>query len=49
MRLLMTRLLWKFDLELLPESKGWIDQKVFLFWDKKALQVKLTEAKRVSP
>ncbi|KAI6750410.1 hypothetical protein HG530_014691 [Fusarium avenaceum] len=47
MRLLMTRLLWKFDLELLPESKGWIDQKVFLFWDKKALQVKLTEAKRV--
>ncbi|KAH6957283.1 cytochrome P450 [Fusarium avenaceum] len=49
MRLLMTRLLWKFDLELLPESKAWIDQKVFLFWDKKALQVKLTEAKRVSP
>lgn len=47
MRLLMTRLLWKFDLELLPESKAWIDQKVFLFWDKKALQVKLTEAKRV--
>ncbi|CAJ0547479.1 Ff.00g042330.m01.CDS01 [Fusarium sp. VM40] len=49
MRLLLTRLLWKFDLELLPESKGWLDQRVFLLWDKRALQVKLTEAKRVSP
>jgi cytochrome P450 len=49
MRLLLTSLLWKFDLELLPESKGWLDQRVFLFWDKRALQVKLTEVKRMSP
>lgn len=48
MRLLLTRLLWKFDVELLPESKGWIDQRVFLFWDKRPLQVKLTKVKRVS-
>ncbi|KAF4986093.1 hypothetical protein FGRMN_10990 [Fusarium graminum] len=48
MRLLLTRLLWKFDLEILPETKGWFDQRVFVFWEKRGLQVKLTEVNRIS-
>ncbi|RGP79802.1 hypothetical protein FLONG3_2116 [Fusarium longipes] len=46
MRLILTRLLWKFDLELLPESKNWYDQKIFFFWNKGSLHVKLTEVVR---
>nr|QSG30343.1 CYP65EW1 [Hormonema carpetanum] len=40
-RLLMTEVLWNFDLGLMPESEGWIDQKVFSFWDKPPLWLKL--------
>ncbi|KAF5681251.1 cytochrome P-450 monooxygenase [Fusarium heterosporum] len=47
MRLLLTRLLWKFDLEILPENKGWFDQRVFVFWEKRGLQVKLTAVNRI--
>jgi cytochrome P450 len=28
MRLILSRLLWNFNLELMPESEGWADQKV---------------------
>jgi hypothetical protein len=46
MRLLLTRLLWKFDLELMPESRDWYDQNIYIIWEKKELKVKLTEVVR---
>ncbi|KAM0348463.1 hypothetical protein HYE67_000123 [Fusarium culmorum] len=46
MRLLLTRLLWKFDAELMPESREWKDQKIFFLWEKGSLYVKLTEVIR---
>ncbi|KAL6918601.1 hypothetical protein ACHAP8_010991 [Fusarium lateritium] len=48
MRLLLTRLLWKFDVEIMPESKNWNDQNIYLLWEKSNLQVKLTEVVRES-
>ncbi|KAJ4213738.1 hypothetical protein NW759_010735 [Fusarium solani] len=46
MRLILARLLWKFDLEILEESKDWDSQKSFLLWEKGALLVRLTEVIR---
>ncbi|KAF4501667.1 isotrichodermin C-15 hydroxylase (cytochrome P-450 monooxygenase CYP65A1) [Fusarium agapanthi] len=48
-RVLLTRLLWKFDLELLPESKDWIVQKVYFLYEKPAIHVKMTEVFREKP
>lgn len=41
MRLILTRLLYSFDLELLPQSSNWSDQKMFLLWDKGEMMVKV--------
>ncbi|KAK4142249.1 Isotrichodermin C-15 hydroxylase [Dichotomopilus funicola] len=41
MRLILVRLLWNFDLELMPESKTWNKQKIYLLWEKLPLNVKL--------
>ena len=38
--------LWNFDLSLEAESKDWSNQRLFIFWEKKPLMVKL-EAVRV--
>ncbi|KAF4448693.1 oleate-activated transcription factor 1 [Fusarium austroafricanum] len=46
MRILLTRLLWKFDLELQPESSDWANQKVFLLYEKPGMSVRLTEVVR---
>ncbi|CAG9938600.1 unnamed protein product [Clonostachys rosea f. rosea IK726] len=46
MRLILARLLWSFDLEMLPESKNWDQQKTFLLWDKGPIQVKVTAVQR---
>ncbi|KAM5350928.1 hypothetical protein ACJ41O_003651 [Fusarium nematophilum] len=46
MRLILARLLWKFDVELLQECKDWDKQKSFLLWEKGALRVTLTEVIR---
>ncbi|RFU34841.1 hypothetical protein B7463_g1459, partial [Scytalidium lignicola] len=40
MRLLMALLLWNFDLEIMPESKDWKMQKVYLLWEKPELLLK---------
>ncbi|GKU05128.1 unnamed protein product [Fusarium langsethiae] len=48
MRLLLTRLLWKFDVEIMPESREWREQNIYLLWEKGSLQVKLTEVVRES-
>ena len=44
MRLLLARLAMDFDFQLLPESERWIVQKLFTFWEKPPLMVKLTRA-----
>ncbi|KAJ5042192.1 uncharacterized protein L3040_004747 [Drepanopeziza brunnea f. sp. 'multigermtubi'] len=45
-RSIMTRLLWNFDVELLPESKNWmVGQKSFGLWKKGPLWVKLSVRK----
>lgn len=41
MRLILTRLLYSFDLELQPESRDWMNQRVFTLWEKGELMVKL--------
>ncbi|KAF4978170.1 hypothetical protein FZEAL_5415 [Fusarium zealandicum] len=47
-RLLLVRLLWKFDLELMSPKKHWDDQLTFVMWDKKPLQIRLTEVVRTT-
>ncbi|CAD0088154.1 unnamed protein product, partial [Aureobasidium vineae] len=42
MRLLLTMVLFNFDLSLEEASKGWAKQKVLILWDKRPLMVKLT-------
>ncbi|AEO60272.1 hypothetical protein MYCTH_2129362 [Thermothelomyces thermophilus ATCC 42464] len=46
MRLILARLLWNFDLELMPESRSWNEQKIYSLWDKGAINVKLTPVPR---
>jgi cytochrome P450 len=47
MRLILAKILWNFDFELLPESKGWAEsQRVFTLWEKKPLMVKIQLAQR---
>ncbi|KAI0007340.1 cytochrome P450 [Xylariaceae sp. FL0662B] len=41
MRLILTTLLFTFDLELCDESRGWTDQKAFVLWSKKPLRCRL--------
>lgn len=37
MRLLLAKVLFNLDFELCDESRDWIDQKVYLLWQKKPL------------
>lgn len=47
MRLIMVKLLWTFDVELVEPEKDWmVEQRVFALWEKPPLQVKLTPVKR---
>ncbi|KAK3301698.1 cytochrome P450 [Chaetomium strumarium] len=46
MRLILARVLWNFDLELMNESWNWNDQKIYLLWEKGPLMVKLTPVSR---
>ncbi|KAE8333944.1 cytochrome P450 [Aspergillus sergii] len=43
MRLILSKLLFNFDIELTPESENWDQQKMFIVWDKPALMVRLTD------
>ncbi|CAG8948790.1 hypothetical protein HYFRA_00001912 [Hymenoscyphus fraxineus] len=42
MRLILAKILWNFDLELMPESRDWDNQKTYALWEKTPLMVKLT-------
>ncbi|KAF4981201.1 hypothetical protein FDECE_17731 [Fusarium decemcellulare] len=46
MRVVMSRLLWNFDLKISEESRDWLDQKIFLFWAKGPLHVYLVPVSR---
>ena len=50
MRLVLARLVWTFDLEGVRGGEGqglesWVEQQSFIFWEKRALEVRLTERK----
>ncbi|KAF5869159.1 putative cytochrome p450 monooxygenase protein [Botrytis fragariae] len=42
MRVILARIIWRFDLELCPESQAWDDQKSYILWEKPELMCKLT-------
>lgn len=44
MRLILAKVIYNFDLELCPESRNWTDQRVFGFWEKPPLMVKVKPA-----
>ncbi|KAF9637455.1 putative cytochrome p450 protein [Lasiodiplodia theobromae] len=46
MRLILASILWNFDMELVSGQENWIDQKIYLVWEKHPLMVKLTPVKR---
>lgn len=43
LRIILAKVLYNFDLSLVPESVGWDKQKVFLLWEKRKLMVRLKE------
>lgn len=43
MRLIITKVLFNFDLELCPESDGWIKQDAYILWQKSPLMVRLKD------
>jgi hypothetical protein len=45
MRLILTRVLWNFDMELQDESIGWEKQPIFNFWEKGSMHVKILSRK----
>lgn len=47
MRLVATKVLWNFDLELCPESRGtWLQQKMYWgLWEKPSLWLKFSPAR----
>jgi averantin hydroxylase len=46
MRLVLVRMLWRFDLELADPSSDWLDQKVTILWIKTPLWVRLRPVSR---
>ena len=47
MRLVLARLALDFDFELRPESEKWIVQKLFTFWEKPPLIVKVIRTREL--
>jgi cytochrome P450 len=45
-RLVLARLLWNFDIELMPESGDWANQKVFMTYEKRPMWVRITPVQR---
>lgn len=44
MRLILTKVLYSFDMELRPESSGWAQQEAYNLWKRPALWVRLVRA-----
>ena len=43
MRLIIARLAWQFEIELLHRDVDWTDQKVYWSWQKPALMIRLKD------
>lgn len=47
MRLIIAKIIWSFDLELMPESNDWLKEcKVMALWVKPEMAVRVTEVAR---
>ena len=46
MRLILARVIYNFDMQLVDEDHDWMDQKVYILWIKHKLEVFLTPVKR---
>jgi len=46
MRLILSKILWNFDIELCEESRNWANQRQFMLWEKKPLMVRLKKVVR---
>jgi hypothetical protein len=46
MRLVLAKVLFAFDLELVRGETDWMEQKCFTLWEKEGLQVKLKPVER---
>jgi hypothetical protein len=47
MRLIVSKLIWNFDMELQQESQNWSNQLTYNLWSKGELNVKLTPVERL--
>lgn len=45
MRLIISKVLFQFDLQLCPESEDWADQRSFVLWEKQPLMVTLKDVR----
>jgi len=45
-RLILTKVLFAYDLELVDKERDWMDQKVFALWDKGPMMVKVKPAQQ---
>ena len=48
MRMILASMLWNFDYKLCDKSQNWLDQKVYLVWQKNPLMVQLKPRKPIS-
>jgi hypothetical protein len=46
MRLILARLIYNFDPQLVDENNNWLDQEVYVLWRKPSLDVFLTPINR---
>jgi len=46
MKLILARIIYNFDLELVNKQDDWFNQNTFVLWDKKPLMVKINERQR---
>jgi hypothetical protein len=46
MRLILSRMIWNFDLKLADDDQVWTDQLIYTFWEKGPLNVVLTPVVR---
>ncbi|OCK85010.1 cytochrome protein [Lepidopterella palustris CBS 459.81] len=45
MRLILSKLVWNFEVEVCPESDNWINQKTYILWEKPPLVLQLRHRK----
>lgn len=45
MRLILVKMLINFDLSLCKESENWVNQNVYILWEKPDLMVQMTPVK----